>query len=93
VLCIGEEAVRVVSGADRVKAAMLLSGPRMHDGIRVVGPTEEVDEIHRCLPLFHRTQDASDGGDPVGIRQRGDGCAVDVEQVGGGAASHRICLR
>jgi hypothetical protein len=51
----------------------------MHDGVRVVGPPEEVDEIHRGLPLFNHTQDASNGGDPVGIGQCGDGCAIDVE--------------
>ena len=77
--CVGEQPIGVVPGADRVKTVMLLSSPRMHDGVRVVGPPEEVDEIHRGLPLFNHTQDASNGGDPVGIGQCGDGCAIDVE--------------
>ena len=91
--CVGEQSNGVVPGADRVKTVMLLLSPRMHDGLRIVGPPEEVDEIHGRLPLFHRTQDAPDSGDPIGIGQGGDGCAVDVQQVSGGAASDRIDIR
>ena len=87
-----EQPVRVMPGADGVKTVILLSRPCTHDGIRIIGPPDEVDKMHGRAPRPYCAQDATDGSDPVGIGQGGDGCAVDVEQVGGGAASHRICL-
>ena len=91
--CVREQSGGVVLGTDHVKTLVLLCGPRVHNSIRVVGPTYKVDDVDWCAPLFHCAQYATDGIPPVGISECGDGCAVHVEQVRGRAASNCIRLR